>query len=257
MTKTNSAAAESEFTQGGFVQMIRYVLVSSLMLIAHFGLTAQTLGTESGGFYYPEKLETWDVKSEFDILFARVPYDVVEEAQTYRWPLFSLRGLMGLPENFALEGTFSTDIVMFNATIGPKWRYDFTEKFHAYLGWDVSWFGGRVNQEQFDQSAYGWLTYPNLSMGYQFGRVLVTLKGELNYLIQLSGRTGQIETSYLSSAFNGFTIAAFVEQPLWKDQYVIIGLRGNTIKFYYPTWILAPTFDKYYFVPEAVLGIRL
>ncbi len=76
----NSAAAESEITQGGFVVFVRNFLVCSLVVIACGHLSAQTLGTESGGFYYPEKLETWDVKSEFDILFARVPYDVVEEA---------------------------------------------------------------------------------------------------------------------------------------------------------------------------------
>ena len=217
----------------------------------------QSIGTVPGSFFYPDKLETFDTKFVFDVMFARVPFDVVEEAQTFRWPLFTVRGLMGLPENFAVEGTFATDFVMFSGTLGPKWRYNFTEKLHGYVGLDAMVFGGRVNQGQFNQSASGWLTYPNIALGYQFGSVTLTLKGELSYLLSLTGRSGNIEISNTTNAFNGFAISGYVEQPLWKDNYVILGARFNHIKFYYPTWILAPTFDKFYLVPEFVLGLRL
>lgn len=238
--------------------MKRLALASCMSFLVMYSLgLGQGTGTAPGSFFYPDKLEQFHFKSDFDVLFGRVPFDVVEEMQTFRWPLFTVRGLMGLPENFVVEGTVSTDFVMFSGTMGPKWRYDFTERLHGYVGIDAMVFGGRVNQGQFNQSASGWLTYPNLALGYQFGDVTVTLKGEINYLISVSGRSGNIEVSYLNNAFNGGTLSAYVEQPLWKDNYVIIGTRFNVIKFYYPTWILAPTFDKFYMVPEFVLGIRL
>lgn len=238
--------------------MIRWIVAVFIAITMAGTANAQTLmGTTAGGFYYPAELESGKVKTTFDLLFARVPYDVVEENQTFRWPLFSVRGLIGLPENLALEGSFSTNIVNFNFVLGPKWRYSFSDQLKAYVGTDVSFFTGSVNAAQFDQSASGWFAAPNLALGYSFGDVSVTLKGELSYLVSVQSRTGDIETSRPQSEFNGWAISGYVEQPLWKDNFMIVGLRVNHIKFYYQTWILAPTFDKFYFVPEAVLGIRL
>lgn len=255
---TSSAVAESELIHGGIVQMIKWIVAVSIVASFTIGAVAQTvMGTTAGGFYYPAELSSGKVKTTFDLVFARVPYDVVEENQTFRWPLFSIRGLVGLPENFAVEGSVSTNVVNFNFVLGPKWRYNFTENLKAYVGADASFFTGRVNAAQFDQSASGWFAAPNIAVGYSFGDVSLTFKGELSYLLSVRSRTGDIETSRSSTDFNGWTISGYVEQPLWKDNFMIVGLRMNHIKFYYQTWILAPTFDKYYFVPEAVLGIRL
>ena len=218
---------------------------------------AHVAGTTAGSFFYPAPLESGSIKSTFDMMFARVPYDVVEENQTYRWPLFSVRGLVGLPENFAVEASVSTNIVNWNIVAGPKWRYDFTDRLRAYLSADASFFYGNLNAGQIDQSATGWSGAPGLAVGYSFGDVSVTLKGELNYLFSLTGKTGELETERTSTLQNGWTISGFVEQPLWGDHYVIVGLRMNHVKFYYQTWLLAPTFDKFYYVPEAMLGIRL
>jgi hypothetical protein len=220
-------------------------------------ISAQAFGTTSGSFYYPADLASGKVKTTFDMMFARVPYDVVEENQTFRWPLFSLRGLVGLPENFAVEATVSTNIVNWNFVAGPKWRYAFTDRFKAYLGADVSFFTGNLNAGQIDQSANGWSGAPGLTLGYSFGDVSLTLKGELNYVFSLSSQTGDVETDRATGFDNGWTVSGFVEQPLWGDNYIIVGLRMNHVKFYYQTWLLAPTFDKFYYVPEALLGIRL
>jgi hypothetical protein len=48
-----------------------------------------------------------------------------------------------------------------------------------------------------------------------------------------------------------------LEQPLWNDNYVTLGIRVNHVKFFYPTWLLFPTFNRYYYIPELILGIRL
>ncbi|MCX6139942.1 MAG: hypothetical protein NTX15_03790 [Candidatus Kapabacteria bacterium] len=211
---------------------MKIVFGIALALTMSMHAHGQTLGTVPGSFFYPDRLESFNTKFAFDVMFGRVPFDVVEEAQTFRWPLFTVRSLIGLPENFAFEATLASDFVMFSGTFGPKWRYDFTEKLHSYVGIDAMVFGGRVNQGQFNQSASGWLTYPNIALGYQFGDITLTLKGELNYLLSLSGRSGNIEISNANNAFNGFTISGYIEQPLWKDNYVILGARFNHIKFY-------------------------
>ncbi len=237
---------------------MRVVAIAAfLFAVTGVHIVAQEANVSPGSFYYPARAETWSVKPMFDMVFARVPYDVVEENQTFRWPLFSLRGLVTLPEHFAVQADISTNIVNFNFLLGPKWQYQVSDRIATFVGADVSFFTGRLNAGQIDQSAQGWFAAPTASIGYAFDNFTVTVKGELNYLLNLATRTGNVETDRSQNSYNGWCLALFVEQPLWKDNYVTFGVRMNHIKFYYQTWLLAPTFDKFYYVPEAVLGIRL
>lgn len=213
--------------------------------------------TADQAFFYPRELQTGEFDGLFDIAFGRVPYDVVEENQTFRWPLFGIRGRVGLPAGFTVYGSVETDIINFNVTAGPRWNYEFTDRLTANLGVDVAWFGGKINAAQFDQSANGWQAFPNVTVGYRFGDVALTGKFNFNYVLSVNSRTGDIETSRESGFYNGWTISFWAEQPLWGDNYILVGLRANRMKFYYPTWLLAPTFDKFYYVPEFTLGLKL
>jgi hypothetical protein len=219
--------------------------------------TVATAGPGDQAFFYPRSLQTGEWDGMFDMVFARVPYDVVEENQTYRWPLFGLRGRVGLPSDFMILGSVETAVIIFNLTVGPRWNYEFTDRFTANIGADVSWFGGRLNAAQFDQSANGWMAAPNITLGYRFDDVTVSGKFNTNHVLSVSSRTGDIETQQVEGFYNGWTISVWVEQPLWRDNYVLIGIRANHMKFYYPTWLLAPTFDKFYYIPEFTLGLKL
>lgn len=257
MMTTNSAAAESEFLFHRENAMRKLVTVLIMTVAWHTTAMTQEPNLSKGAFYYPASAPDWTIKPVFDILFARVPYDVVEENQTLRWPLFSLRALVTMPENFAVQADVSTNIVNWNFLLGPKWRYQISDRIATYVGADVSFFTGKLNAGQIDQSATGWFAGPTVSIGYAFDDFSLTMKGELNYLLSIGTRTGSIETDRSSTMYNGWGISAFVEQPLWGDNYMIYGVRMNNIKFYYQTWLLAPTFNKFYYVPEAIIGIRL
>lgn len=219
--------------------------------------TASIAGPGDQAFFYPRSMSTGEWDGLFDIAFARVPYDVVEENQTFRWPLFGIRGRVGLPSDFTIYGSVETDIIMFNVTAGPRWNYEFTDKLTANVGFDVSWFGGKINAAQFDQAANGWMAFPSITLGYRFDDVTLSGKFNTNHVLSLASRTGDVETSNSEGFYNGFTVSVWVEQPLWHDNYILIGVRANQMKFYYPTWLLAPTFDKYYLIPEFTLGLKL
>ena len=85
----------------------------------------------------------------------------------------------------------------------------------------------------------------------------MTARGELNIVTSLSTFTGDLEISTDNNFFNGYAVSVVVEQPLYRQKYLTLGFRMNHIKFYWPTWPLFPTFNRYYYIPEFIVGFRL
>ena len=48
-----------------------------------------------------------------------------------------------------------------------------------------------------------------------------------------------------------------LEQPLWKDNFLVLGIRSTFLKYYYPLWAAFSTFDRTYFIPEATITFIL
>jgi len=115
------------------------------------------------------------------------------------------------------------------------------------------WFGF-LHSYGFDNTAHGWFNYPAMAVGYDFGSMAVTLRGELSIVTSLTTYAGDLETSTDNNFFNGGSLALMLEQPLWNDNYVTLGIRVNHVKFFYPTWLLFPTFNRYYYIPNLSWG---
>ena len=47
-----------------------------------------------------------------------------------------------------------------------------------------------------------------------------------------------------------------IEQPLWKDNIVSLGIKIHYTKFYYPSWAVYPTWNRFNFIPEVIIGIN-
>jgi hypothetical protein len=209
-----------------------------------------------GLYHYPVRLQPSEFRSSLVINFARAPEDIIEEASFIRAPLFTWDVRYGLPQGFQLTGALTTMIITNHIAVGANWVYEF-DRLHAELGYRVAYWFGFMNVEGFDNTASGWFNYPGLSVGYDFGPLAVTLRGELSVVTSLTTYAGDLETSSDYNFYNGGSLALMLEQPLWKDNYVTLGLRISHVKFFYPTWVLFPTFNRYYYIPELILGIRL
>jgi hypothetical protein len=96
-----------------------------------------------------------------------------------------------------------------------------------------------------------------VTVGYSFGDLAVTLKTEANFLLSKVDRAGEITVRSTENEFNGFSSSLYLEQPFWGDTQFILGFSGNYLKFVYQNWLLFPTTDVYYFIPEFSLGVRL
>lgn len=230
--------------------------IAVLLLLCVGSLRAQEQ-EPPGLFHFPVVLQPSEFRSSFDINFGRVPEDIIEEASYVRAPIFIWDIRYGLPLRVQLLGTISTQIITNHFAAGVSWVQPF-ERFHIEPGYKLAyWFGFLTVGDGFESRANGWFNYFNLALGYDFGALTFTVKGELSIVTSLTTYAGENKTSSDNNFFNGGSVAVMMETPLWKDQYVTVGFRYNSIKFYFPTWPLFPTFNRYYYIPEVILGWRL
>ena len=187
---------------------------------------------------------------------AKLPEDVVETDDVFRAPLFSYRLKYGLPENFIAEGGVETNLITFHFSAGPKWNYQF-DRLGLSVGAVIAYWFGQLEQFGFDTKFNGWIMYPNLSAGYRFDKFTISVKSELVLNLAETSINGETEISNDLDFFNGLTIGLYFEQPLWNDQFVVLGIRSTFLNFYYPMWAAFSTFDRTYYIPEATFTFIL
>jgi len=76
-------------------------------------------------------------------------------------------------------------------------------------------------------------------------------------MLYMKESADDIETSTDKNIFNGFLFSIMIEQPLWKGHYMSIGFNFNYTKIYWPSWAVFPSWDRYIFVPEVLIGFVL
>lgn len=217
---------------------------------------AQILNIRSNSFYYPHSFKNNEVIQTIGLSSAKLPEDVIETDDIFRAPLLYYRIKYGLPYNFISEGGFETNFLTFHLSLGPQWTHEFG-KLSMSVGADVAYWFGRLYQFGFDTNINGWHLYSNLSTGYSFSNFSVTVKFEALFILAQSTKNGDIKVSNNFDNFSGYSIGVYVEQPLWKDNFVVIGFKSNFTKFYYPMWAAFSTFDRFFYIPEFIFGFNL
>jgi len=215
------------------------------------------LNVVKGSFIYPSIMETGEYKHEFSLLLAKLPEDAIESTSAWIYaPLFTYSAKYGLPVGFNLNGSFCTNIITYQARTGLQWGYDFN-KVALAAGFDVAYFYGELNNFGFNSTAQGWQGYFNLNLGIAFEKFTLTLRGESDYLFTLKQTADDIVTTSSKNISAGASFAILIEQPVWKDNYMTLGVRFNYSKFYWPTWAVFPSWDRYFYIPEVIIGFVL
>jgi len=199
----------------------------------------------------------WEIRTAFGFTTIAIPSAIAMEGAVVRWPLFGFNMVVGLPHDFLLEGIFSTQVVTNHLELNARWVVNITDQLHAGVGLGGAYWFGQLKQFGFNNNIHGWFTYPSLRAGYDFGSMALTAEGKLNIANSLYVRTGELETSKGTNRFNGFSYRVALEQPFFKSTTIGIAFQMNYLKFYYPEWPLFPTFDYYFWIPEAQIWIGL
>ena len=232
--------------------------VSSFLIVLTFfpNIAAQNLDIRKNSFYFPHNIGSIKYLHTAGIKSANLPEDIVESDDNFRAPLIFYDFKFGLLNEFSFDGGIETNFITVQFKLGPKWSHELG-KFTFSLGGNAAYYAGALNQFDFKTQIYGWLVYPNLTIGYEFPRFSVSLESELILAIDQTSKTGDVEVANNVKTLSGFSVTAYIEQPLWKDNFLVIGLKANFTKFYYPIWASFSTFDRLYFIPEVIFSFNL
>ena len=231
------------------------ILISFISILLFSGLSAQDFRDY---YYYPQKIPSKQYVHLVSLAMANLPEDFVEEGSTMiRGPLFGFKASYGLPYNFSADGNFTTNIVTFQFSLGPKWRYEIDQHWALALGFDFSYVFGQLRHYGYDSKITTWMSYPNASIGYKFSKFSVSLKVEGIFIADLKTKQDDVELTKEYDGISGIAFGVYIEQRLWKDHYLTLGLKNNYTEFYYPAWAVFPTFDRIFWIPEFFIGLAL
>lgn len=205
--------------------------------------------------YYPAPKETWGFDAAVGLRVLTVPRDIAEE-ELNRAPSLELQAVLGLPLQFSIPVSATLQYFTNHFRTGLCWTYRF-RNLAISVGDDAAFWFGFVDFEGFDNRANGWMNYPNVSAGYDFGDVRLTAKAEAVYLMSMRSFAGDEEVS-MNRYFNtGWALAFVLEQPFWKDTHVLLGVRLVRTDFHYQTWFAFSTFDRKLLFSELLFGVLL
>jgi hypothetical protein len=180
------------------------------------------------------------------------PVEITEELQI-RWPAFDYHTIYGLPKGFSVDGRATVQVLQNRISLGPKWTTKIGP-LSGSVGWDVAYWFGALEVGGFDSKGHGWEGTPNISLGYRFGEVAATAKAEMLMVYSVSSSQGDLEVSSTSKLVAGTAFTLALEQPFYGDQYLTLAFRAMYSKFFWETWSLFTTFDRYLFYPEITVG---
>jgi hypothetical protein len=185
------------------------------------------------------------------------PVEITEALQV-RWPAFDYHTLYGLPNNFSIDGRAAVQVLQNRVAVGPRW-VSHVGPVSLSLGYDLAFWFAFLKVEGFDSKGHGWQGSPSLSLGYQLGRnVAASVKGELMMDYSLKTSQGDLDvTSISSKTFTGYALTMSLEQPVYHEHYMTLSFRAMYTKFYWQTWSLYSTFDRFLFFPEIAVGFIL
>lgn len=229
------------------------LLILLLIEITH----AQEEVKDYNYFMYPGCLSAGNYKHSVIVYAAKLPEDMVEEATNWIFaPVFTYSAKYGISKPFILTGSFNSNIITYNFSLGTQWINKW-DNFSISLGYSVSHFFGSLNDFGFKSNIYGWLSHPNVTIGYQFAECALAIRAEGLILISFTETIDEIEVPHYIGDYDGIALGLYIEQPLWKKNVVILGMKFTVSKFYYPAWMVFTRFDRHLLIAETVLGFNL
>jgi hypothetical protein len=226
---------------------ILFFFIGTLMLSAQEPVPRDTFDITRYAMQFPHHYKKFGFQVSAGLSMVRPPKDLLENS--YQAPLVNVHATFGLPLNFSVEGDLTTLVVSNQLALGPRYSYLY-KNLGVKLGWDVAFVYGQLKQFGFDNSTQVWMHYPNLSVGYKLKKMAFTLKGELVIVAKSVSKTGENEVNNSKNFINGGTVAFYLEQRVHKNKVLVIGIKDNYVKVYWPVWMIFTTFNRYYNIPE-------
>lgn len=243
-------------TVGKFVNRSKFLIVLNLfVLLAGSAFpqdTIQEIRTPCIIFPSPMYDQKWQTSIGF--ISTTTPQDITEEV-IVRAPAGDFRALRKIGSNFNLEGRVLFQFVQNHFSLGLKWTKKLSNRVYFSAGDDVAFWHGKLEVAGFDSKGSGWMNYPNISFGYRTKEdLLFTFKSEAMINTFYTFSNGGYEKSKEDNFFNGTAFTFALEQPFYNKKHLTLAFTAMYTNFYWVTWSLFETFDRYIFYPQITVG---
>lgn len=202
----------------------------------------------------PEPYKPWFSSTSVAVLFTQLPFDWVETS--IEVPLFEISNKLGLPSGFTLESKLQTIFISNQLRSGLHWNFK-SGKMSFSAGIDEAFLFGKMEIAGFNNKSWGWCTYPVIAAGYRTNRASYTFTAEYSFLNSIKITSGSAETFDERNLMSGLTLSVYMEQPLWKDHIIVLGIVNNFQKVFYPAWPTFTSFNRRYYIPQFHAGLIL
>jgi hypothetical protein len=195
--------------------------------------------------------------SSLGLTFTTMPQPITEEIHI-SVPAIDFHALRSAGKNFNLDFRAQVQIVQNHFSAGFRWVHSASDKFSISVGDDLAGWVGGIRIETINTRGYGLLNYPNFSVGYKFDdELLLTVKAEL--LLNLYQRffVGQQVIEENPHLYSGQTFSIMLEQPFFKDTWIILGFRAMYSNFFWQAWSLFESYDRNIFYPQLTAALIL
>ncbi|GAA4454119.1 hypothetical protein GCM10023189_20180 [Nibrella saemangeumensis] len=207
--------------------------------------------------YFPYPLGKGRWMGSLGVAFTVPPRAVTEEFQ-YSFPRADLNVLRGLSRHIYLASRLTAQGLQNHLTIGPRYARPVSERISLSIGDDFGVWGGLLKSSQFNSQSFGFLNYPNVSLGYQVDpELLLTMKAEVMLNLYNWSKVGQVTTRTDQMQVEGVGLTMAMEQPFYGRKHLLLGFRALYTNFNWQFWSLFVTFDRRLFYPELFIGFYL
>jgi len=185
-------------------------------------------------------------------------YDAIDPAVMYgfnvRAPQLTLDARYGLGSGWAVKGHFNSMFVTTELLLGAGYAGrvgDWT------LGGDMSVgiYVGQLAEFGFDATMLSPEYRPELTLGYDFGSIALSLRASLLLMGPERVRVGDVWGGLdNSNAFVGHSEMLYVENTTRSNGVWYFGLGAMTTRAYYALWLLFPDSPGLFTYPRIVAG---
>jgi hypothetical protein len=129
---------------------------------------------------------------------------------------------------------------------------------HFGIGYQLVYDFGNLNQSGYRTKFSGWGQQPSITAGYSFKKIAIILRGDLYQTNSVDFVEGGHSVPMWSSSFiNGYSVSASIEQRVYRNKLISVGIKLNNIRYHFLAWPAFPVNNYRYWVPEFQLGIKL
>lgn len=234
---------------------MKYLLLVSILIASSLGLRAQPY--DSGRVYilHPRPMQSYSFHYTLGASITFVPRPIAEE-EIRQIPTFDAHLRYDVPYGFMLQGHIGSNYITNLLSIGAGWSYSYG-RLSVSLGDNPTLWYGFANLDGFDVDATGWMNIPYASIGIMTDELLITLRGEAQFITARTTRVGEVESASDKNRLAGYSIGLFLEQPFYHQRHVMLGIKINNLSSAYQSWLAFATFTDSLIYPEFSMGFIL